>query len=1047
MPLVTQPFEVRDFSGGLTDEHNTIIPNQYTKMDNLLFTPEGLPFSRYGSVVYNNAQLPSGNQRVSALINYANDDTLLAISNTRLYRDNAGAWTEVVGAGGNAALAGSSTASHYQYSEYKRQGLLSSDAQIQPVKVFRDDNRGWMAVTAGLPKMAAVTNYVPATALASAITLANAIRTALLAHFASTFTHKVADTVSAAILSSGACVDLPTLVTLTNQMIRAYQNHFNDYQGASLYHTAEVGTTWTTVSDQTLASSLSSLALEDSVVLLNDLKTKYNAHWGKLDIHKANTDANNVSSPFLYGVTSGPWVDLDRNVFYTTANNLKTALLNHIQDFSTVGGQSSKAHKAVDSNNFNDVTAAANATTPETLAHLLLVLRGDYGNHELDAALATPVFHPHTEAASHKLNPFVTGFWVIASGNEDEFYGWAGGNWPKAATLLNELQTKFLAHILDAATGAGETTNAHIAGTTNYTTNSAGGFYVSYAVQNGPITLANYNYAIVYAYTYVINGLTFQTRSEPFYFSAANVISTDYEAALVQGLVSLANTGSTNYDTANITVEIYRTINNGTTYYLSGTVANGATTYTDGVRDADLISRQRLYTNSGVNPTTQPPAAKFCHIVNGAALYGNFPGSAQRIVQSTPGAIDGAFGSNNVDLPFDVQGISSFRGIPVAWTSNQTFRLEGQFDLNGNGSITAIPIASNIGLSSSFSPVVFDEGIVFAAQDGFYLTDGYRVQKISKNWRTTYLNLLRTSTTQSSILGVFERNQKRLWWVANQNSADNDSFFVLDVNFPVTQNSRFSTASNGVDFAPTAVGYFKGQIIRGDSRGYVFKHDPTYTNDPKVNTGASPTTWTTRWIPYTHQSPFYDFGTLMMRKWNPRVNVKAKNLGNLSLQVSLFTDDNAGASSNLTPLRYRGGSDIIEQRGHTPAGYLRCRNRSLQLTNAKVVIIGSDSFGLATLNQAAKTLTLGSAWPYDLVDQVVTFVNDNYTAEWAVSAQSGTVLTLLDPGGTLPASGALKWEVRGYPKDEKFQLISYALHVATLGKNQPVIGASTGANA
>jgi hypothetical protein len=1053
MPLQTNPFEVRNFTGGLTDHQNTDVPNTYLAMDNLLFNADGEIFTRYGSAVYNSARLPSGNQRVSKVINYNNDETLIILSGTRAFYDNTGAWAEILSPSGSAAIPGASAASNFQVAEWKRQTFIASDSQIQPVKIIKDDNLGWRSITAGLPKMTGLVAYNAGSILTQACALANALRTSFDNHYKNiggSFhpTVQVGGNLSA-LDAAAAASDLPTLLLLTNALITAFVDHYNDAWFKNIAHRkADAQNVYinTSQSDETLVTTQSATDLETAVARLNDLRQRLDTHMAGVRVHNGRDGVNQVpaGNPFIENVVTGPYVALDKQYLYTAANNIKAKYLAHL----AAGGTATTAHStgADSANNFFSFSGGAAATTADSLSLLLLDLFNDYCGHHADSVKnAGWSYHVAKESADHSLNGDIyTGAFPPF---RDYYYSFPPANWSGAVLALNTFANIFNAHVDDWTTHY--TTDPNAGGAT-----PANSHDVNEVPNTQPIALANYNYAIVYSYTYTINGVTFQMRSEPYLFSAQGIISIDLEPATIANIspLSAALNPGTNYDFANITIEIYRTLNNGTTYFLTGTLANTGSaglSYTDSTKDADLVNRATLYTSGGVNSNSLPPRAKFFTISNNFGYYGNFPGNSNRIVQSQPSIIDGVWGANYVDLPYDVAGLAHFRGIPIAWTSNQTYRLEGQFDSLGNGQLSAVPIATNIGLSGSYSPVVYDNGVVFAAQDGFYLTDGYKVQKINTYWRDTYLNLIRTPAIASNIHGVYERNQRRLWWATNTNSADNDSCYVLDANFPVTANAIFTSMNakaQSVNFAPSSIGYFKGQVIRGDSRGYVFKHDPTYRSDPKVNTGAAPSTWTTAWVTYSYQSPYFDFGTLISRKWNPRVNVKCRNNGNLSLQVNLFTDNATSEISSLSPLYYRGGTDVIEQRGHVPAGYLRCRNRSVQFTNAFVVIQNSDTKGLATLDRVAKTLTLGANWTGDLVDQVVTFPGDGYTAGFTVTAQAGAVLTLSDPGGTLPASGATKWEVRGYPKDELFQLVSYALQVAALGKNQPVMGLSNGAN-
>jgi hypothetical protein len=79
-------------------------------------------------------------------------------------------------------------------------------------------------------------------------------------------------------------------------------------------------------------------------------------------------------------------------------------------------------------------------------------------------------------------------------------------------------------------------------------------------------------------------------------------------------------------------------------------------------------------------------------------------------------------------------------------------------------------------------------------------------------------------------------------------------------------------------------------------------------------------------------------------------------------------------------------------------------------------------------------------------DHVLSLANDSYVREFTILSQSAGVLTVSDGSNLLPAAGNYKWVIRGYPKDEKLQLISYVLHYAILGQEQKAADATTGAN-
>lgn len=1082
--IENQPLSIKGFSGGLADEELSVTPQHYTRADNLLLTPEYDLISRPGSVLFDvaHAQLPSGNARVNGLLNYDQDTNLLAISGIHAYAYTAGNWAAINGATGDALHTGT-TAASLSTAEWKKHIFLASSELLSPVKIYKDNSSAFQVVTAGLPIMATPINYVQVTVLANAITLANDIRTKMIDHFADVVQHKSADSASSAIITSGAATTLPTLLTLVAQLQRAYLNHFNDYQGPSVYHSAETNNVWTTVADQTLSNTIAPTTLEETVVVINELATRYNEHWGKVDTHLgsnaygghgASTSAA-VTAALVFGAFSGPYVDLDRAKFYSVLNALRASLLNHIADYAALP-QTTSAHKANDATHATDITNNYPVCNdPYSFAKLLYGLAGNYEEHENDAFIGAPTYHVHTEASPHSIS-YLLGL-PVSTLQWDNLAGCAVGNWTKAKTRLNELLQKYVGHIGDAALGT--STNAHQAGTNHYITSGVNPatltqlYTADYSV-GAPVTsldLGTYTYAFTYAYTYTTTGgVTFESEGPPLLVEAENVLKPEVQGLLLQGLVALANSGSTNYDVSNVKINIYRTTNGGQTLFYVDQVANGVTSYTDYTTDLELQTRNQIYTAGGVSFNYPAPPSKFVHIVDGYGYWGNVLDTdgtprPNRIRQSIAGSPDAVPGDYFVDLPYPVTGVSSIRGIRVAWTKKATYRLEGTIDELGNGSISAVAISDSVGCSGGYGIVSTDQGLVFPGPDGFYITNGNQVSKLSRDWRTTYLNLVRSDTIGALIYGAIDKKTKRVWFTTSSTGSENDSCYILDLNLQLGENGPWTTASNRTYFAPSSICVFNDQIIRGDSRGYVFKHDESYTSDPKVNTGTAASTWTTVSIFPDYRSPANDFGSIMTRKFVPKIVVKAKNKGNMSLQINSINDGGKNIAA-LAPIRYRGGTTygdptllsvgggptisgggLPEYKRHFPAGSLRCATKQLQFILAKVAITESDTLSSGTLNHAAKTLTVAGATFADLVDHVLALDNDGYVQEYTITANTGTVITVSDPGNVLPVNGTYKWVVRGYPKDEKWQICSYLLYFNLFGTTQLFDTTSNGENA
>lgn len=1063
--LPRQEFEIKNWSGGL-NECVTGLNDQYHQADNLFLTIDQQWVSVPGSVAYdsNAACLPSGtSKRVGRVINFNENELLFAQSGNQLFYYSSGAWNEVKGPTNNAALIGATTSGNLSVCQWKKHLFFTSDEQILPVKVVKN-NGSWVAYTSGLPVMATPKNYIEATVLTSAVNLANALRTKFQEHFndiahqnLGTIPHHEWDTESDGMLTASAATNLSTLLTLVSQLIKSYSSHYKDAESVGVYHwpfqpqsvTMTIGPT--DISWMKLDSTEMPTDLPGAVKSLNDIAVKFNTHIGDPTLHNPAFLMSPVGS-LIYGVTSGPSVELDRQYIYSFARQIGTRYNSHLSD----GGAAAKAHStAADAT--NTVTFPAGTSDPDTeTRNLIYNLRLAYGGkgsgssygHEFDAAKGAGwTFHVNKETSNHNLS---TGMVSDSTGVYPNYGGLHAGDYAHSVTVLNDLKNTINAHMSDL--------KAH------YTNNPAsiypGGYtLISTYINAEDLALANYNYAFVYQHTYKIDQTEYQIRSEPLYVEASQILKIGIQNAAINNIPILDNgtnlSPTSNYDTSNIKIEIYRTVDNGTTYFLVDTIANAdtsgigakTTSYSDGVTDEELLTRETLYTTGGVLPNAQPPKAKFMHVVNNLAYYANTQDNPNRIIQSYASGLDQVYGGNYVDLPQEVKGMSSAKGNLIAWTEFATYRIEGSFDETGQGSMSAVCISGATGLSAPHSPVEIDDGVAFFGNDGVYFTDGYRVTKINKYWRDTYLNLVSTSSKKKSVCGAHDKANKRIWWAVNASSSDNDSCYVLDLNFPLNDNCVFTSMTGGTSFAPASVCYFNGQMIRGDTRGYVFKHDPQYTNNPKIDNSKN-LTGTTNYINYTFKSPSYDFGSAGVRKWASQMMLKAQPIGtNLSIQL-ISNNDNSRVVSNLAPIRYRGGaSNMIEEKRKFPAGSMRFGSKQIQFTNAKVVMHNSDSLGMATLNKAAKTLTLAAGnWPTDLADQFITFATDNYTTEWSIVSVAGGVMSISDPGGTLPASGSLKWEVKGYPKDESINVVSYSIFFSPLGTSQSSAVNETGSN-
>ena len=135
------PFEVSDFSKGILDDPFEQNYSAAAEYDNFVITYNGGLDSRDGSVVDDlvNGQAPSGVARIGALINYANNDTLIVNSGRQLFYRNPSAYSIIRGTSNNEVLSAGDNTSAISYSQWTRHLYVVNDAFSLPTKVFKDD--------------------------------------------------------------------------------------------------------------------------------------------------------------------------------------------------------------------------------------------------------------------------------------------------------------------------------------------------------------------------------------------------------------------------------------------------------------------------------------------------------------------------------------------------------------------------------------------------------------------------------------------------------------------------------------------------------------------------------------------------------------------------------------------------------------------------------------------------------------------------------------------------------------------------------------------
>lgn len=458
-----------------------------------------------------------------------------------------------------------------------------------------------------------------------------------------------------------------------------------------------------------------------------------------------------------------------------------------------------------------------------------------------------------------------------------------------------------------------------------------------------PQEVRQYIYAAVFRRNYkTSDGKTRTDISTPFLkikFCLRTI--EDSPSVITMGqLLGLSNGATDNYDTANTIVEFYRTKDVGSVLRFAGSAKLTDSTFIDNTSDAELDAREALYTTGGVVGNDPPPLAKCIWEHNGFAYYGNLKVGDEylpnTIAQSINEDLDSVPENFTLNLPGPVVGGSSTPRDPIAWTKTGTYRIDGSIDERGQGAMIAVPISEEVGLYGGLSPVRVDQGVVFAGTDGFYMTDGYKLIPLAGRFQETYSQLVQTAARARRIQGVYDSKNQTVIWACAFDGDENDICFVLHLAFGVgPQGGSFTTWSGGGSFRPTALALFEGNLIRGDSRGYILRHNQD-NSDPFIDPSVDPADWTTQAIVFDYTSCAFEFGVREIKKWVTKIVTKLFNVGKTTIRI-LRINDHGKSTKELEKIEFSGvpvGARI--EKRFFPAGNLRCETMQVRMTNETV---------------------------------------------------------------------------------------------------------------
>lgn len=560
----------------------------------------------------------------------------------------------------------------------------------------------------------------------------------------------------------------------------------------------------------------------------------------------------------------------------------------------------------------------------------------------------------------------------------------------------------------------------------------------------------NYIYAFVYEYEYRVGTTLFLDLGEPVYLTVTDAHNSFTGSATITDYLELTNGANRNYDEANIRKRIYRTQDNGTTFYLVGTIDNDVEVFVDNVNDDDLTANEVMYTQGGVKNNNQPPQCRYIASNNNIVYYANIIESAEtkpyRLRFSKLGDPDSVPDSFFEDFESDITGIAAIDDRTVVFTEKKSIAMEGFLDDLGRGSIIRRTIA-DVGCVSNGSIVTTKDHIYWFSDSGIYKTNGVQFKKLTDHLDLSHQGLTNSEFKTRKIYGQYDSVNQRVSWCVNQGSADNDTIIFYN---EVTEG--FLVHDSGVDMSPTSVLFKDQALIRCDADGYVFQHDNSKFSDLVKSDTLAPADWWTKAIPYEWKHVTWTMGDAEAIKWVNKINIVGRPETNVYMEPRVYKEGSldyyALSAVKFNPLIVWGdvatiwgdaanrwnSVDYLNQAKRMHRRAKRITHMQLSVASAYVTIQESvtDTGSYIVVDSAAKSasLVLPSVYAFGLTYEGYDLVVNGQS--YQIQGGSESTLLLDDPDTTL-IDGTYTYEIKGYPKAQRPQISDLTVYYEVFG--------------
>lgn len=250
-----------------------------------------------------------------------------------------------------------------------------------------------------------------------------------------------------------------------------------------------------------------------------------------------------------------------------------------------------------------------------------------------------------------------------------------------------------------------------------------------------------------------------------------------------------------------------------------GMLPTGVATYTDSSTDEEIAAGASF----PAVPDIPAPVAKYVGVAKGRLFLGSVDEIPYRLRYSGGTVSSHFFNGDFLDFPFDIVAMQAFNNNMFVFTATSAHRVES---VRGGG-FSEFSIENISGAVSARSVIETPDFLLFASENGIFMTNGIKVVRISDHIRDRWNRVRKKETVH----GFFDpvRERAYLWYVDNSDIRNgHDRAFVIDVRqtrgsgggvfCEINEHEGPFENSNAV--AMTAIAYHKGDIYRanGDRR-------------------------------------------------------------------------------------------------------------------------------------------------------------------------------------------------------------------------------------